>query len=58
MGNPEGRRLLKRPRRRCVDSFEMDIYEIGFGGADWIGLVQEWNQFRAVVNTGINRRVP
>jgi hypothetical protein len=36
----------------------MDIYEKGLVGADWIGFVQDCNQCRAVVNTGMNSRVP
>jgi hypothetical protein len=29
VGNPEGKRLLGRPRRRCVDNIKMDLREIG-----------------------------
>jgi hypothetical protein len=40
VGKPEGRRSLGRPRRRWVVNIIMDLGEIGWGGVDWIGLVQ------------------
>jgi hypothetical protein len=33
-GMPEGKRLLGRPRRRCVDNIIMDFREIGWNGMD------------------------
>jgi hypothetical protein len=41
VGKPEGRRPLGRPRRRWEDSIRMDLREIGWGGMDWIDLVQD-----------------
>jgi hypothetical protein len=38
---PKGKRRLGRPRRRWVNNIKMDLGEIGWGGADWIGLVQD-----------------
>jgi hypothetical protein len=32
VGKPEGRRPLRRPRRRWEDTINMDLGEIGFGG--------------------------
>jgi hypothetical protein len=29
MGKPEGKRLLGRPRRMCVDNIKMDHREVG-----------------------------
>jgi hypothetical protein len=58
VGKPEGRRPLRRPRRRCVDSIKMDLTEIGWDGMDWIDLAQDRDQWRALVNTVMNLRVP
>ena len=37
VGNPEGKRALGRPRRRCEDNIKMDIQEVGYGGGLWTG---------------------
>jgi hypothetical protein len=52
MGKPEGKRPLGRPRCRWVDNIKMDLREIGWGGMDWIDLARDWDQLRALVNTG------
>jgi hypothetical protein len=36
----------------------MDLREVGWGGVDWIRLVQFRYLWRAVVNTVMNLRVP
>jgi hypothetical protein len=36
----------------------MDLGEVGWGDVDWIGLVQDRNRWRAVVNSVLNLRVP
>jgi hypothetical protein len=36
----------------------MDLGEIRRDGRDWIELAQDRNQWRALVNTVINHRVP
>jgi hypothetical protein len=36
----------------------MDLREIGRGGMDWINLAQDRDQYRALVNTVMNLRVP
>jgi hypothetical protein len=51
-------RPLGRPRRRWVDNIKMDLREIGWDGMDWIELAQDRDQWRAVVNTVMNLRVP
>jgi hypothetical protein len=58
VGKPEGNRPLRRPRRRWVDNIKMDVREIGWDWMDWIELVQNRDQKRAVVNTVMNLRVP
>jgi hypothetical protein len=40
VGMPEGKRPLRRPRRRWVDSIKMDLKEIRWDGMDWIDLTQ------------------
>jgi hypothetical protein len=58
VGKPEGKRPLGRPRRRWVDNIKMDLGEIGWDGMDWIKLAQDRDQWRALVNTVTNLRVP
>jgi hypothetical protein len=58
VGKPEGKRPLGRPRCRCVDHIRMDRGEVGWGDVDWIGLAKDRNWWRALVNSGLNLRVP
>jgi hypothetical protein len=50
---PEGKRPLGRPRLRWVD-----LGEQGWGDVDWIGLAQDRNRWRALVNLVLNLWVP
>ena len=38
VGNPDGKRLLGRPRRRWEDNIKMDLQEVGGGCGDWMEL--------------------
>jgi hypothetical protein len=58
VGKPEGKRLLGRPRHRWVDNIRMYLGEVGCGDVDWIGLAQDRNRWRALVNSVLNLRVP
>jgi hypothetical protein len=58
VGKPEGKRSLRRPRRRWEDNIKMDLRGIGWGGMDRIDLAQDRDQWRALVNTVMNLRVP
>jgi hypothetical protein len=58
VGKPEGRRPLRRPRRKWVDNIRMDLVDVGCGDVDWIGLAQYRNRWRALVNSVLNLRVP
>jgi hypothetical protein len=53
-----GKRLLGRRRRRWADNIKTDLLEIGWGGVDWIGLAQDRDKWRALVNVVMNLRVP
>jgi hypothetical protein len=54
MGKPEQKRPLVKPIHRCMDNIKMDFREIGLGCMDWIDLVQDRGQWRALVNTVMN----
>jgi hypothetical protein len=58
VGNLEGKRPLGRQRRRWVDNIRMDIGEVEWGDVDWIGLAQDRNRWRALVDSVLNLRVP
>jgi hypothetical protein len=58
VGKPERKRQLGRPRRRWVDNIRMDLGEVGWGDVDWIGMAQDRNSWRALVNSVLNLRVP
>jgi hypothetical protein len=49
---------LGRPRRRWVDNIKMGLREIEWDGVDWIDRAQDRDQWRALVNTVLNFRVP
>jgi hypothetical protein len=58
LGKSEGKRPLGRPRRRLMDNIKIDLRVIGWDGMDWIDLAQDRDQWRALVNTVMNLRVP
>jgi hypothetical protein len=58
VGKPEGKRPLGSPRRRWVDNNRMDLGEVGLRDVDWIGLAQDRNRWRALVNFVLNLWVP
>jgi len=58
VGKPEGRRRLKRPRRRWVDNIRTDVREVGCGNMVWIGLAQDRDRWRTLVSAVMNLRVP
>jgi hypothetical protein len=49
---------LGRPRHRWVNNVWMDVGEVGWGDVDWIGLAQNRDKWRALVNTILNLQVP
>jgi hypothetical protein len=58
VGKPEGKRPLRRLRRRWIDNVKMDLLDIGVCVVDWIGLAQDRYRWRALVNAVMNLRVP
>jgi hypothetical protein len=50
VGKPEGKRPLERPTHRLVDNIKMYLAEIGCGCVDWIGVAQNRDKCRALVN--------
>jgi hypothetical protein len=39
-----------------VDNIKKDLGKIGWGGVDWIGLAQDRDKWRALVNGAMNLR--
>jgi hypothetical protein len=58
VGKPEGKRPLGRPRCRWDANIKMDVQEVECGVMDWIGLAQDRDRWRAIVNAVMNLRVP
>jgi hypothetical protein len=58
VGKPERKRPLRRRRRMCVNNIKMGLRETGWDGVDWIDMAQDSDQWRALVNTVLNLRVP
>jgi hypothetical protein len=58
VGMSEGKRPLGRPRHSWMDNINVDLRETGWDGMDWTDLAQNRDQWRALVNTVMNFRVP
>ena len=58
VGKPEGKRPLRRPRRKWEDNIKMDLQEVRCGEMDWIEVAQDKEGWRALVNAVMNLRVP
>jgi hypothetical protein len=58
VGKREETRPLGRPKCRREDIIRMDLREIWQKIVDWIHLAQDKDQWRAVINTELNFRVP
>jgi hypothetical protein len=57
-GKPDGYRQLDRPTSRWEDNINMDLRGTEWGGMDWSHLAQDRDQWKALVNTVMNLRVP
>ena len=58
VGKLEGMRPLGRTRRRREDNIKMHLREVGWGGIDWIDVVQDRDRWWALVNAVTNLWVP
>jgi hypothetical protein len=58
VGKLEGKRPLERPRRRWEDNIRINLRGIGRGGMYWIHLAQDRDQWKALVNTVMDLRIP
>jgi hypothetical protein len=58
VGKPEGKRPLGRPRCRWMVNIRMDLVEVRWGDADWIGLAQDRDRWRALVNSVLSLWAP
>jgi hypothetical protein len=41
-----------------IKSIRTDLVDVGWGDVDWIGLAQDRDRWRALVNSVLNLRVP
>jgi hypothetical protein len=57
MGRLEGTRPLGRPGGKWVDNIKIDLGEIGWGGIDCVGLDQDRDRWRVLVNAVMKVRV-
>jgi hypothetical protein len=57
-GDLRRKRLLGRLRFKWEDTNKVDLQEVGWGGMDWLGLVQGRDRWLALVNAVMNHRVP
>jgi hypothetical protein len=46
-----GKRPLGRPRRRWVNNIRVDLVEVEWGDVEWIGLAQDRDRWRVLVNS-------
>jgi hypothetical protein len=58
VGKPERRRPPRRPRRTWVDNNRIDLVEVGWGDVAWVGLAQDSDRWRALVNPVLNLQAP
>jgi hypothetical protein len=58
VGKPERQTPYKRARHVWEDNIRMDLWKTGWEEVDCIHMIQDKNQWRAVVNTVMKLWVP
>ena len=58
VGKHEGKRPLRRPRRRWKDNIKVDLQEVGGSFGDWMELAQHRDRWQAIVSMVMNFWVP
>jgi hypothetical protein len=58
VGKREGKRPLRRPRRRCGDNIKRHLQEVRCEGMYWNVLAQDRDRWWALVTAVMNLRVP
>ena len=53
-GKPTGKRPLRRPRHRWENNIRMDFKEIGINTRNWVGLAQDRDYWKVLVNAALN----
>jgi hypothetical protein len=57
-GKASRKEATGRPRSRWVDNIKMDHEEIEWDGVECINMAQDRDQWKALLNTVLNLRVP
>ena len=57
-GEPTGKRISGRARRRWEDNIKMTFEEMGINAGNWVDSAQNRNDWRVLVNGALNLRVP
>jgi hypothetical protein len=50
--------LLIYSNRKWLNNIRMDLVQVGWGDVDWIGLAQDRDRWRTLLNSVFNLRVP
>jgi hypothetical protein len=58
VGKLEWKRSLRRSRSRCENNIRMNLRETVWEDVDWVYLIQDRDQWWALVNTVMNLRFP
>jgi hypothetical protein len=57
VGKAERKKPLGRARHSWVDNIRMNLGEVGWGDVHWIGLAQDRNRWRDLVNSVLNIQI-